>query len=669
MGRLQRHLEAVADDGQGRLLSIRGRRQAGKSRLVTEFADRTGLPQLFFTGARLAEPRSELARFALEATGSSLPGASLFDGVVLDGWAGALRLLAAALPDGPSVIVFDEFPWLHGTSPDLEGALQVAWDRIFERRPVLFILIGSDISVMEALGTYERPLFGRVKELVVNPFELGDTAQMIAVDDPAVAIDAQLVTGGYPRICAEWRGATDALTFLEQQLSDEHSELIDVGRNVLEAEFPPAFQATRVLMAIGWGERTFKGIRERSGIGEQQLSRALEALTEAKRAVSGDRPMSLKSGNDPRYRVADPYLRFWLRFIEPSQQDIARGRPDLALARVRASWKEFRGRAVEPIIRASVEKLVAGDADLSATGAVGGYWTRSMTVEVDLVGVDRWPSAGKVTLTGSVKWRDQAPFDRRDLENLIKQRSSVPGAADAALVGVSRTGFATEGLDRTYGPADLVQAWGDVGRSVGHWAGTAVTGATPSVTLERLSLVPDSNPDFSAFYKESFPRVITFLLMQGSSSSDATDIAQEAFMDAYQKWPINRHPDLWVRKSASAKYSRLVDRNRKVVGDPTDTLEEISDARDSLGEVEQIRDLIGLLGQLPSSQRQIMAFRLDGFTQSEVAETLGISEGAVAASLHDARAALEKLVAKRVRARDTDDHPRPAIRHQTNTEA
>jgi hypothetical protein len=66
IARLQRHLDAVVGEGQGRLLSIRGRRQAGKSRLVTEFADRTGLPQLFFTGARLAGPRAELARFALE---------------------------------------------------------------------------------------------------------------------------------------------------------------------------------------------------------------------------------------------------------------------------------------------------------------------------------------------------------------------------------------------------------------------------------------------------------------------------------------------------------------------------------------------------------------------------------------------------------------------------
>jgi uncharacterized protein len=463
MGRLQRHLDTVTEDGQGRLLSIRGRRQVGKSRLVTEFADRTGLPQLFFTGARLAQARAELARFVREAASSSLPGAGLFEGVAPDDWAGALRLLAAALPDdSPALVVLDEFPWLCGSSPDLEGALQVAWDRVFERRPVLFILIGSDISVMEALSTYERPLFGRVRELVVNPFDLGDTARMTAIDDPAIAIDAQLLTGGYPRLCAEWRGAPDAMAFLRRQLADENSELVDVGRNILTAEFPPDLQATRVLSAIGSGERTFKGISARSGVGEQQLARSLEALTTVKRAVSADRPVSLKSGNDPRYRVADSYLRFWLRFIEPSLPDIARGRPDLALARVRDSWPEFQGRAIEPVIRASVERLVLDDPDLGGTGVIGGYWTRSTTVEVDLVGVDRWPNARKVTLAGSVKWREHSPFGRRDLADLIEQRAHVPGAADAALVSVSRSGFAVDDLDRAYAPADLIAAWNTI---------------------------------------------------------------------------------------------------------------------------------------------------------------------------------------------------------------
>ncbi|HTW20544.1 MAG TPA: DUF234 domain-containing protein [Mycobacteriales bacterium] len=324
---------------------------------------------------------------------------------------------------------------------------------------MLFILIGSDISMMESIGTYERPLFGRVKEMVVNPFELGDTAEMIKADDPAIAIDAYLVTGGYPRICAEWRDTPDVAAFLDRQLGDENSDLIDVGRNVLAAEFPPQLQATRVLSTIGSGERNFTGIGARSGIGHTPLNRSLQTLTSAKRVVSVDRPVSLRSGNDPRYRVADPYLRFWLRLIEPSLPDVARGRPDLALARVRESWHEFRGRAVEPVIRASLERIAADDPVLDGTGVVGGYWTRTNNVEVDLVGVDRWPDSRRVTMTGSVKWRERAPFDRRDLAALVGHRARVPGGADAKLIAVSRSGSTITGIDRVYGPADLVAAW------------------------------------------------------------------------------------------------------------------------------------------------------------------------------------------------------------------
>lgn len=459
MQRLWRHLDAVTADGQGRLLSIRGRRQAGKSRLVTEFADRTGLPQFFFTASRLASPREELSRLAAEAAGSSLPGAAVFEGVRPDSWAGAFQLIAAALPDGPAIVVFDEFPWLCQSSPALEGAFQIAWDRTLEARPLLFILIGSDITMMEALGAYERPLFGRVKEMLVNPFELGDTAELIAAADPAVAVDAQLVTGGYPRLCAEWRGAPGVMAFLERQLADENSDLIDVGRNVLAAEFPPGLQATRVLTAIGSGERTNKTIGIRAGIRDAPLARSLDTLRVAKRVVAVDRPVSLRPRNDPRYRVADPYLRFWLRFIEPSLPDIARGRPDLALARVNESWTAYRGRAVEPLIRESLERITATDPVLARVRVLGSYWTRAGDAEVDLVGVDQWPGATQVAVVGSIKWRERSPFDRRDLAALAGQRTDVPGADGAALIAVSRSGCTVRDIDRAYGPQDLVSAW------------------------------------------------------------------------------------------------------------------------------------------------------------------------------------------------------------------
>ena len=457
--RLRRHLDAVTMDGRGRLLSIRGRRQAGKSRLVTEFADRSGLPQLFFTASRLASPSEELSRLASEACRSSLPSAAVFEGVTPDGWAGALQLIASALPEGPAIVVFDEFPWMCRHSASLEGELQVAWDRALESRPVLFILIGSDIAMMEALSTYERPLFGRVKEMVVNPFDLGDTAEMIDASDPAVAIDAQVVTGGYPRLCAEWREAPDVMAFLDRQLADENSELVDVGRNVLAAEFPPDLQATRVLAAIGSGERTNKAIAARTGLKDTPLARSLETLRTAKRMVAVERPVSLRPRNDPHYRIEDPYLRFWLRFIEPSLPDIARGRPDLAFTRVQKSWADYRGRAVEPLVRESLERIEATEPVLAGVGVIGAYWTRTGDVEVDLVGADRWPDAHQIAVTGSIKWREQAPFDRSDLAALAVRRSQIPGAEGSRLIAVSRSGCTTADVDRAYGPADLVGAW------------------------------------------------------------------------------------------------------------------------------------------------------------------------------------------------------------------
>lgn len=102
---------------------------------------------------------------------STLTGRDLLTVNQPTSWDGALRLIAAALPtDGPSIVVLDEFPWFMAREPGLEGTLQVAWDRVFEARPVLMILIGSDVAVMEAITTHGRPLYGRAHEVQVHPF-------------------------------------------------------------------------------------------------------------------------------------------------------------------------------------------------------------------------------------------------------------------------------------------------------------------------------------------------------------------------------------------------------------------------------------------------------------------------------------------------------------------
>ena len=58
-------------------------------------------------------------------------------------WPDALRVLAASLPDPPSVVVLDELPWLAEQDALFDGALQTAWDRLLSPRPVLLLLLAA----------------------------------------------------------------------------------------------------------------------------------------------------------------------------------------------------------------------------------------------------------------------------------------------------------------------------------------------------------------------------------------------------------------------------------------------------------------------------------------------------------------------------------------------
>lgn len=80
--------------------------------------------------------------------------------------------------------------------------------------------------------------------------------------------------------------------------------------------------------------------------------------------------------------------------------------------------------------------------------------------EVDLVGADKEAPANQVGFVGSIKWFEQAPFGSRELHTLARHAQMVPGVdPETRLVGVSRSGFAVEGLHAEIGPEHLMEAW------------------------------------------------------------------------------------------------------------------------------------------------------------------------------------------------------------------
>ncbi len=465
MATLAAELERVRQTGGGRFISMRGRRRVGKSRLVDQFLRqevRPPVPYVFFTASRQPLPR-ELEMFAEDVTRSDLPAAAALQGggVTFDSWDGALTFVATAATRTPQVIVIDEFPYLVEQNPSVEATLQKVWDRYLREAPVLLIIIGSDISMMSALTEYDRPLYGRPNlEIVVEPFGPHETAEMLDLP-PAAAIDAQLILGGFPQITQEWRPGMDMWDFLQEEISNPTSPLIVGGERILTAEFPEEARAREVLTTIGSGERTFITIQRRAGIHETTLQRALEVLVEGKRMALAERPLSSRPSRETHYTVADSYLRFWLRFVGPHLAEIERTRGDLVIDKIKEEWTAYRGRAVEPLIRESIIRMLPeerfGDARY-----VGGYWTRKGDIEVDLVGAIESKRPKRVAFTGSIKWRERAAFDGRDLGRLVAQREKVPGTdEDTLLVAVSKEGFDERGraADVTLEPDELVEAW------------------------------------------------------------------------------------------------------------------------------------------------------------------------------------------------------------------
>lgn len=463
---LEARLDKVRATRTGQLVSVRGRRQAGKSTAVERFAETSGLPYVYTTGLYRMPERAQLEA-AAEAFGDSLRPLSVDVAGTPGSWREWLNQVALAASDGPVIVVLDEFPWITaGDSAGLEGVLQAVWDRVLEKLPVLLILIGSDITMMERLAQHDRPLFGRLRELVVPALNPAEVASALPGATPFEVIDAYIVTGGYPRLVAAiQRSGEGAREWVRTSFTDDLSPLVATGRLTLDAEFPDSDAAYRVLAAIGASEPARLGLGEikrtiadpgaLSKTVETFAIRALQMLATDERLVERELPAWATSTRLRRYRVTDPYLRFWFRYIERHIDAIGRGRGDVAFAAFERDWPSWRGRAVEPLVREALERLAATDDRLAGVESVLPWWTRDGQVEVDVAGASR----ERTLLLGTIKWRTSGGVTARDITDLAALRSRVPRAADAALAAICPSGKAPATADMAFSAADLLQAW------------------------------------------------------------------------------------------------------------------------------------------------------------------------------------------------------------------
>ena len=297
----------------------------------------------------------------------------------------------------------------------------------------------------------------------LNPAEVGDALGLGAAD----AIDAYLLSGGLPGILRAWPGGVPALEFAERECADPASPLFGVHEAALLAEFPAPDASRRVIEAVGGGNRTHANIAAEAGsrtgaVPSGTLTPVLHRLVEDKHVLAVDEPLSTRPTKPARYRVADTSLRFYLSMGRAAHELSRRGRAAAAGTLISRRWASWRGRAVEPVIREALS-LAAADLPWPEATAVGGWWNRAFDPEIDLIGADRAPVAGKLWYAGSVKWLNH-PFGSQDLAALQRGATQVPGfdPGETTLISVSCSGFTDStatSLALRWLPEDVIRAF------------------------------------------------------------------------------------------------------------------------------------------------------------------------------------------------------------------
>ena len=312
-----------------------GRRPArspGKSWLFRRFAH--GKPATILVAERLA-PGAQLTRLAaqLEPTLGVRP--EIADVAEL------FRLIYRLAPSEPHLVVLDEFPYLLPATTagreELLTAIQAVMEEERDGSEVKLVLCGSYVMQMQALMSEGSALRGRLTALRIDPLRFGEAGGLIAEPDSRARIERYAVAGGMARYLAELGVPGAIKELISERMLDPNGALFNDPREVLEHELAQVATYFSILQELSTGDKALGEIAGALRMPATNLPRPLETLREMA-VIERRTPINARaSEKSSRYRITDPFLRFWFRFVFPYQEDLAAGLSPRPSSRSRSS--------------------------------------------------------------------------------------------------------------------------------------------------------------------------------------------------------------------------------------------------------------------------------------------------------------------------------------------
>ena len=309
--------------------------------------------------------------------------------------------------------MLDEFPSMVSVSPELPSILQKYVDQRTDRG-VHLLLAGSSQRMMQGLALDgSAPLYGRATEILkLSPLSAFwiQKALRFSKAEAHLATEAYSVWGGIPRyweLAADHSSRMDAIRDLVlSPLGVLHEE----PRRLMMDDLRETTQASSILSLIGRGSHRISEIAGRLEKPVTSLSRPLQRLIELdliKREIPfGTSPRTTKRSV---YRIADPFLRYWFRFVEPNLSRLEARSLGAVIRDAERDFSHHVGGIWEELVRASVPRSSYKGIEWGPAARWWGTGLDRKTYEIDVVAES---ASNDSLLVGEAKWSDDVDLDR-----------------------------------------------------------------------------------------------------------------------------------------------------------------------------------------------------------------------------------------------------------------
>lgn len=401
------------------LVVLYGRRRVGKTTLISQFI--RDKKALFFLASEESEVQN---RLAFKDKAAEFINSDLLRNADVKSWDVIFRAIIETPFESKPVIVIDEFQYIGKSNPAFPSVFQRIWEENLKHCPVMVILCGSLISMMESQTlAYHSPLYGRhTAQIRLTQIPFRHYAEFFPHKNRRERIEMYAITGGVPKYIQLFTESKDIYTAIERNVLNRSGYLYDEPNFLLKQEVSEIGSYFSVIKAIAAGNSRLSAIASILEVKATGLTKYLKTLidldlVEREVPVTEENPETSKKG---LYKIKDNYIRFWFAFVYPNRSFIESGNSRIVMSKIQKSLISAHTAYVyEDVCRERMWDLNAEDCWPFHFSKIGRWWDAHE--EIDIAAVD--PDGHNLILGECKFW--QEPVDIGVLRSLEAKASFV----------------------------------------------------------------------------------------------------------------------------------------------------------------------------------------------------------------------------------------------------